>query len=68
MKKRLYPTPSEPMTIEPEEPTPTEQQLVQLVVSRWPTPYEPLTKTMADNINRMKTDPAFRDEIAKKIF
>jgi hypothetical protein len=68
MKKRFHPTPSEPMTIEPEGSKPPEKPPAKPLVSRWPEPAEPWAASVVRNANRMKVDPVFRNEIAKKIF
>jgi hypothetical protein len=56
------------MTIEPEGSKPPEKPPTKPLVSRWPEPAEPWAASVVRNANRMKVDPVFRDEIAKKIF
>jgi hypothetical protein len=68
MKKRFHPTPSEPMTIEPEGSKQSAKPPEKPATSRWPEPAEPWAASVVRNANRMKVDPVFRDEIAKKIF
>jgi hypothetical protein len=68
MKNRFRPTSSEPMTIEPERSMPPKRLVEKATSSPKLEPKVPLAAIMAANINRMKIDPEFRDEIAKKIF